>query len=323
MENVYRNLSNSSDSTNEATLGPGFTAFIIIAAPVLGVIFTFDGLVAIMLLLSTALPIPIRSLLINLLVANLVSVVILFCSTLNSIALSLSDTTQPSLPFCRFIIWGYSVTLEARLLGLMAVSVTVLRIVTSGLEKPGVKWLVLCLTLPWVIGIITCIDSIIPPIYGVQYVGGVACFPAKGDSQYEILSLTYFALWIVIGCFLPLLVCFCIPLVTMCYIKRHTITEGAQYKKAIAKFAAFLITGNVVNFLGQVVPAIIALLISDIVGVYLAYTMYALSLIPTPILIIVYLKPVRKHMAHILCKKCLKDIDATPAQEMNIQIGQS
>ena len=113
----------------------------------------------------------------------------------------------------------------------MAVSVTVLQIVTSGVEKSGAKWLVLCLALTWVIGIITGINIIIPPIYGVQYVGGMACFPAKGDPQYEILSLTYFILWIVIACFLPLLVCFCIPLATLCYIKQHTITEEAQYKK--------------------------------------------------------------------------------------------
>ena len=125
--------------------------------------------------------------------------------------------------------------------------------------------------------------------------------------------------------FLPLVVCICVFLRTLCYIKRHTITEGAQYKKAVAKFAAFLITGNVVNVLGQVVPAIVTLSISDIVGVYLAYTMYVLSLIPTPILIIVFLKPVRKQIARLLCKTCLKIKDDAPAQQMNTctQTGQS
>ena len=91
----------------------------------------------------------------------------------------------------------------------------------------------------------------------------------------------------------------------------------------MAKFAAFLIIGNVINVLGQVVPAVIALLISDIIGWYLTHTLYVLSLIPTPILIIVFLKPVRKQMARILCKLCLKDKDSAPAQQVNIQTWQS
>ena len=316
MEDLFLNLSNSSNTTAEVSLGPGFTAFIIVVALVLGAIITFVGLMAIMLLLSTSLPIPVRGLQINLLIASLFSAVLSFSSLLNTMALSLSDAAQPSLPFCRFVLWVFTVSLEARLLSLVAFSVTVQQMVTGGTKLLGTKWLIQCLVAIWVIAIIARVDTIIPPIYGVQYVGGVACFPAY--SQYKILSLAYFVSWVVIGCFLPLLLCFFFPLATLYYIKRHTITEGAQYKKAIAKFAAFLITGNVVHVLGQVVPAIIALLLSDIVGVYLAYTLYLLSLIPTPILIIVFLKPVRKQLIRLLCKTCLKDKDSAPAQQVNV-----
>jgi len=90
----------------------------------------------------------------------------------------------------------------------------------------------------------------------------------------------------------------------------------------MSKFAAFLVTGNIVNVLGQAVPAIVSLTLSHIVGVYLAYTMYGLSLIPTPILIMAFLKPVRKHIQHLMCKKCLKDEDSgTVDEQINTQIG--
>ena len=77
-----------------------------------------------------------------------------------------------------------------------------------------------------------------------------------------------------------------------CYMKLHTISERAQYKKTLAKFAAFLIIGNIPSVLNVVrlnsslFPAI------DSIVVYIAYISILLSFIPTPILIVVFLKPV-------------------------------
>ena len=323
MDEMIGNISNSSAPANQTSLGPGFTGFIIVASIVLIAIIIFDGLIIITLLLSTSVAVPVRVLLINLLIAILITAIIILCSSIYSMTLILKDTLEPSLPFCRFGTWVSAIASEARLIGLVVFSVMVLKTVTSSNRQIRAKWLTCSLVVTWVIALVLCIINIIPPIYGVQYVGRVACYPADGYSQYIILTLTYFVLWIVIGCFLPLLVCFCISLATLCYIKRHTITEGAQYKKAMAKFAAFLITGNVMNALGLVVPTIITVTLTDVVGVYVTYTIFVLSLIPTPILIIMYLKPVRKQMAHLLCKKCLKDKDSAPAQQIHTKTGTS
>lgn len=322
MEDVHQNITNSSGIMNDVSLGPGFTAFIILLSMALIAIITIDSLMATTLLLSKSLAIPIRVLLVNLLVASLVSAVILLTSFFKTVILSFSGTAQPSLPFCRFLLWGFHVAIEARLLGLVVFSVLVQRIVTRGPRKMGARWLILSLAATWVIASITRIDTIVPPIYGVQYVGGVACFPVKRNPKYEAIRLSYFFLWLAFACCVPLLVCICVLLCTMNYLKQHIISEGAQYKKAMSKFAAFLITGNIVNVLAQLVPAIVTLTLSDIMGVYLAYTMYGVSLIPTPILIMVFLKPVRKHIQHLMCKKCLKDVDSgTVDEQINTQIG--
>ena len=322
MEDIYQNISNSSDIMNEVSLGPGFTVFIIVLSMLLIAIITIDTFMAITLLLSKSLAIPIRVLLVNLLVASLLSAVISLSAFFKTVILSFSSTAQPSLPFCRFLLWGFYVAVEARILGLVAFSVLVQRIVTRGTRRMGARWLILSLVATWAIATITRIDIIVPPIYGVQYVGGVACFPVRRNPKYEAIRLSYFFLWVAFACCVPLLVCICVFLYIMNYLKRHTISEGAQYKKAMSKFAAFLITGNIVNVLGQLVPAIVALTLSHIMGVYLAYTMYGLSLIPTPILIVVFLKPVRKHIQHLMCKKCLKDEDSgTVDEQINTQIG--
>ena len=85
----------------------------------------------------------------------------------------------------------------------------------------------------------------------------------------------------------------------MCYIKRQTISEGAQYKKAMAKFAAFLMDWECSK--PKVVPAVLAqeILYMNSVGVYITHTTILLSCISTPILIIVFLKPVQTNIETI------------------------
>ena len=289
-------------SSSEAAL----TAFLIVALLTIVAVIIFTSLIAMMLLLSPSVAAPVRVTLMNLLVSTLIASTISLCSILYSVTLALGGTTERSLPFCRFSIWLYDVALEARLLGLVTFSVMVLQTVTCSMRKIRFRWLSCSLVATWVVALLVSIDTIIPPIYGVQYVDDVACFPAEGYPEYEAIKLTYSIIWLALACILPLLVCICIPLVTLCYIKRHTITEGAQYKKALAKFATFLITSSTLIAVSQLVPAVVAISLSTIAGVYLVYITTILSFIPTPILIVVFLKPVRKRLHRLLCRKCWK-----------------
>ena len=91
--------------------------------------------------------------------------------------------------------------------------------------------------------------------------------------------------------------------------KRHTISEGAQYKKTIFKLAAFLVTGNVLIVTGQIVLFAVNLwviIFESIDGIYLSYTLRILSFTPTPILIAVFLKPVQRGLHHLFCCKHFK-----------------
>ena len=136
---------------------------------VLFAIFIVDGLIAIALLQSTSVVVPLRVLLVNILLASLMTIVISFCLLLNSIVLALTDSIQPSMLFCQFVIWLFSGTLEVRLLGLVAFSVTVLKMVVGPMGKIGAKWLILSLVATWVIALLTSIDKRVPPICRVQY----------------------------------------------------------------------------------------------------------------------------------------------------------
>ena len=126
--------------------------------------------------------------------------------------------------------------------------------------------------------------------------------------------------------FVSILVSICVVLRALCYFKRHTISEGAQYKKTIVKLAAaaFLVTGNVLIVTGQIVTFAVNLgIISEsTVGVYLSLILHILSFTPTPILIAMFLKPVQRGPHHLFCCKHFKGNGTIPiyvARRMIIQ----
>ena len=151
--------------------------------------------------------------------------------------------------------------------------------------------------------IITLYVALPYPVYAAQYVDNVACFPHNEiiprASRYPTL-----AIWVVAGGIIPLAISITIPIITLYYIKRNIVTEGADYNKRISKFALFLVTGNIVNLFGQLIPGLIALN-AEVPGVVLACLLVTLSPLPTPIIIVVFLKPVRERICNILCFLCV------------------
>ena len=313
------NLSNSSATNFQVMPSPDLTALVIVLSVACVPLAIFNGLIAILLLQSTSVAIQVRVPPINLLVETLIANVVIFCIIVISVALALSDATELPLPLCQFGVWVYSVTTVARLLGVLIFSVLMFQTVACSRRRIRAKWLICSLVVTWVIAILASTDTLVPGIVGFQYVGGIACSTTAGCPEYQVFRLTYSILWLVIAYCVPLLVSICVLLGTLCYMKRHTISEGAQYKKAVAKFAAFLIIGNILSVLRafrlrslvQEVPAINI----DTVGVYIAYISILLSFIPTPILIVVFLKPVQKRLRRLLCCKYQKDNETIPMQQ--------
>ena len=316
------NLSNSSATNFQAMPSPDLTALVIVLSIASVPLVIFNGLIAILLLQSTSVAIQVRVPLINLLVETLITNVVQFCIGVISVALALSDATEPPLELCQFGVWFYNVTAMAGLLGLLLFSVLMFQTVACSRRKIRAKWLICSLVATWVIAILASTDRLVPGIFGFRYVGGIACISTAGCPEYRVFRLTYSILWLVIACFVPVLLCICALLCTLCYMKLHTISEEAQYKKAMAKFAAFLITGNVLNVLGVTGAAILRVMApgSDSVVVYIAYITILLSFIPTPILIVVFLKPVQKRLRRLFCSKHQKDNKTIPMQQAEIPL---
>ena len=99
-----------------------------------------------------------------------------------------------------------------------------------------------------------------------------------------------------------------IPIICLCYIKKNIVTEDIQYRKAMAKFSLFLVMGSAINIAGQLVPGALTFY-AEAPGVYLSYGIATISLIPTPIVIIAYLKPVQEQVKKMFtCGKLPKEV---------------
>ena len=245
--------------------------------------------------------------LINLLSAGLATAVITTTYPLSALTISWAGIQEPSLPLCRFMVWGYSGGAIARLFSVAAFSVAVLLVVRYSVK--ALKWVpvVLTLVLLWSGAILLNTHILVPPIYAVQYVDGLACFPRTVDANIiKPARYTFTAIWILLGGVTPVVISIVVPILVLCYIRRNRVTQSNNYNKRIAKFALFLVSGNLINLFGQAVVAAIVYS-SDAPAVYLSYGIGMLSLLPAPILVVIFLKPVREKMRPALFCHCFRE----------------
>ena len=106
----------------------------------------------------------------------------------------------------------------------------------------------------------------------------------------------------------------CCPIATVWYIQHNSIPGDITLVKAMIKFALFLVLGNIINIVGQVTPLLFAAFAPagkdwyalEKAFLYVDSIFVILSLLPTPVLILIYFKPVGHRVKSILCGVCMK-----------------
>ena len=130
----------------------------------------------------------------------------------------------------------------------------------------------------------------------------MACFSETNTTIREARYI-FILRWALLGRIIPLIISVILPIVCLCYMRMNNASEslGVQHTKKLAKFSLFLVVGSVINFIGQTLPALLTLgLAAPAAGVYLSYGSAVISLLPTPIIIMAYLKPVREHAKRVV-----------------------
>ena len=293
-------------SVNSPNLaGAGFGVFLVLLLITMIISFSLNVLIISALCVTKSVAKLVRIFLINLLLAGLGVAIFSGGFLLSGLILNFSSLPPPDLGFCRFLIWGYSIGAIARLYCLAGFSLVVLLIVRFNKKDLKTWSIVLFLALIWFVSTLLNTHLLVPPIYAVQFYDDVACFPRTLDADIiKEARYVFTATWVIFGGLTPLVISIVVPIVVLCYVRRNTsINPGSSYNKGMAKFALFLVAGNLINMIGQAVVTLLAYF-AEPPGVYLSYLCGLISLIPTPIMILAFLKPVRCKLQEMLC--CIK-----------------
>ena len=271
------------------------TTFYIILFITCVLVLVLDILTSVSVARTPSVRLPIKALLLNLLIANLLNVVAIFLYLMNTLVLAHNQVIEPNAVFCRLLLSSFIITVVERVFALAAFSAVTLAIVIRGISFITPLRLFFSIAVGWALAIILSIDSFIPQILIVQYVDSIACFPDAHATMYADVKTFMDAVYITLGGIVPLIICLVIPIASLCYINHHRVSETGDYTKVLAKFGLFLVASDLVNLLGQTLPTLLALE-TGALNIYMAIGFAVVSVIPTPILTILFLKPVRKHV---------------------------
>ena len=165
------------------------------------------------------------------------------------------------------------------------------------IRKIKIMYIIASLSVVWGVSILLTIQYQVPQVFAVGFLAGAVCFPVRDDAIFLQARLFFTVLIIFITTLLPLAVCIAVPIMVFCYTKKHSITGGIDYGKAVAKLCLFLLTGTLMNSTVIIITSVLAYFSSGsgtaVLIIYLFFVIGLLSLYPSSILIIIFLKPVQ------------------------------
>ena len=252
------------------------------------------------------MPGTIRLILMNIVLAGQLTVIGLMNIFLANIII-VSDlqlmrgSVQPSEVACRIMLTALSTGGAARLLFMATLAVTVYVTVKKGKNKLAFWKAAVASVFVWLIAASICLSILSPNVVDVTFTGSfrsTCSYHGSGPGAF----VAAFAYFLVYGVFSFLLTIVFLVL-TWVYLKKKTLSQDRRGLRRITLFTLFLLVGNTLNSLGQSIPLIVGAfsplgqqdyteqsrILSITEGVLII-----LSLVPTPILILLYFKNVRK-----------------------------
>ena len=286
--------------------GPGFVVFNGLLLLVVFAVVVLNGIILLALLLETS-------------TARVVRLALgLVMYHISGIILNLAPVDDPSSIPCTITAFLLGFGGAARLVFMATFAVTVYMVVRyhkgSSNKKKDICFIITILIL-WGITFAAVVPMVFSNVVATHYSDNISCGTRPINLNSYIYATAY-SLLFGIGAFTVTMVTL---IITVCYIRNRTITDETV-KKAMVKFGFFLLLGNSINILGIIVPIIMATLVtsSEVVtdteenqqkyeyrpfteGIYVAYTLMNLSLIPTPVLILCHFSRLRKKVKGWLC----------------------
>ena len=287
-----------------------FVIYVSFLSTVLIVSFGFVLLVLFAIASETNHTTSYYTLLINLLVANLVQLSFCLVNGLTAVALGSSSLAPPPVIVCRLLVWGMGVSYVTSTLSMTAFSVLIYMSLT--LARTNCRWthIAVSIIVIYIAAFALLIPFLVPYSTGMEYKEDVACYFDKTDMIIPALNYSYLTCFTLFGGIIPLAISITLPLLTLYYIKKQSISESVGYKKVLAKLTLFLSVGIMVSIVGQIIAPAVAYF--DGPDVHISYGMVAATAPLNPILIAVFLNPVRNKVKKIFINTLACDCERKP-----------
>ena len=300
-------MNNSTEiSDNDINRFGYYNLFITLFLLIPGYIFNILLLVAI--IAERTLPGTIRFILSNIIIASEVVIFGIFIILVHNIISSVSRHSY--LFVCRFTYVTLTSVAAARLLYMAMFAITVYILVRHGPAKLHFRLSFTAGILLWFFAIILNTALFSTDVLEITLHDGTDCAPHGRNGTTQLYAFTYIIVYglssFIIGVIFPIL--------SVRYIRRNTISGDSKVLKRMIKFAIFLLLGNSMNFVGISIPILFATFapsgdehytlekaLNYAEGIFLM-----LSLIPTPIILLIFFKPVRHRLKKISCFLCVK-----------------
>ena len=272
--------------------------------------FIFNILLLVAIIAEKTLPRTIRLILSNITIASEVVIVGIAIILFQNVILSGWRHLSSSLFVCRLTYVTLTSGAAARLMYMATFAITVYVLVRHGPAKLHFRLLFPAGILLWFFAIIPNTALFSTDVLEVEFHDGSDCAPHGKNVTTPLYTFTYIVVYGL--CSFTLGVIF--PILAISHIRRNTISGDTKVLKRMIKFALFLLLGNSMNFIGTSFPILFATFAPSGEEYYTLEKAFnyaegiflMLSLIPTPIILLIFFQPVRYRLKRILCLPCVK-----------------
>ena len=278
-------------------------------------VFSVNVLILIAVITEETIPATVKLILGNIVASSLVVIIALFTLLMYDLILPLVFNPSPSIFLCNLIFAVIGSGAAGRLLFMATYAVTVYvfaRYAGTNLRVSKLRlWpTLLAVVFIWIFAAAPNMVLLSSAFFEISFTTNLVCVPHGMGAATIVYTVAYITVYGVC-CFILSIV---FSILTVRYVKKNTISENKQNLKRMIRFAVLLLIGNSFNIAGTSLPLILAIFTP--VGEekntlltalnFLEQIFLGLSLLITPIVLLIVFKAVRKRMKKITCFVCLK-----------------
>jgi hypothetical protein len=271
--------------------------------------FVFNILLLVSIVMEKTIPAAIRFILANILAASEIVIIGIAIILLQNVILSGLTHLESSIVVCQVTYVSLASGAAARLFFMANFAVSVYVLVRRGASRLKLVPSLVAGLLLWLFAIVPNTVLFSSDFLDITFHDSSACAPHGRNVTTPIYTFSYIAIY---GC-CSFIVGIVFPILTICYIKKNTISGNSQMLRGMVKFAIFLLIGNSMNFMGISIPILFATFapsgeeyyILEKAFNYAEGILLMLSLIPTPVILLVFFKPIRHRLLEMVCFICV------------------